>query len=57
MLALGVYPDIPLERARARHENARRLLLQDIDPSTRKKEVRFGRSDAPASEYRERYGA
>jgi transposase-like protein len=42
ILALGVYPDVSLARARTRRENARRLLSQDIDPSTRKKEVRFG---------------
>jgi hypothetical protein len=42
MLALGVYPDVPVARARARHENAKRLLSQDIDPSTRKKGIRFG---------------
>ena len=32
-LALGVYPDVPLEKARARHEKARRLLAAGIDPS------------------------
>jgi transposase-like protein len=42
ILALGVYPDVPLALARTRRENARRLLSQHIDPSTQKKEVRFG---------------
>lgn len=32
-LALGVYPEVPLEKARARHEKARRLLAAGIDPS------------------------
>jgi Arm DNA-binding domain len=36
-LALGTYPDVPLERARARHEFARDLLAHGIDPSELKK--------------------
>ena len=36
-LALGTYPDVPLERARARHEFARDLLAHGIDPSVLKK--------------------
>ncbi len=31
-LALGIYPDVPLERARSRHEFARNLLAQGLDP-------------------------
>jgi hypothetical protein len=36
-LALGTYPDVPLERARARHEFARDLLAHGIDPSALKR--------------------
>jgi hypothetical protein len=36
-LALGTYPDVPLERARARHEFARDPLAHGIDPSALKK--------------------
>ena len=36
-LALGTYPDVPLERARARHEFARDLLAHGVDPSELKK--------------------
>ena len=32
-LALGTYPDVPLERARSRHEFARNLLAHGLDPS------------------------
>jgi len=39
-LALGTYPDVPLERARARHQAARRLLAAGIDPSTQRQELR-----------------
>jgi hypothetical protein len=36
-LALGIYPDVPLERARSRHEFARDLLAHGVDPSELKK--------------------
>ena len=36
-LALGTYPDVPLELARARHEFARDLLAHGVDPSELKK--------------------
>ena len=39
-LALGCYPDVPIETARARHEAARRLLAAGIDPSGRRKALR-----------------
>ena len=39
-LALGIYPDVPPERARARHQEARSLLARTIDPSARKRHLR-----------------
>lgn len=36
-LALGIYPDVSLARARARHQAARRQLADGIDPSTYKR--------------------
>jgi Arm DNA-binding domain len=39
-VALGIYPDVPLEKARARHLEARRLLATGIDPSLRRLELR-----------------
>jgi hypothetical protein len=36
-LALGVLPEISLEKARARHQVARTLLADGVDPSTRKR--------------------
>lgn len=36
-IALGIHPDVPLEKARARHQVARCLLAEGIDPSARKR--------------------
>lgn len=36
-IALGIYPDVALEQARARHQVARSLLAEGIDPSARKR--------------------
>ncbi len=35
-LALGTYPEVPLERARSRHAFARNLLAHGLDPSALK---------------------
>jgi transposase-like protein len=39
-LALGTYPDVPMVRARSRHQAARKLLAAGVDPSLRRKELR-----------------
>ena len=39
-LALGMYPDVSLERARVGHEFARHLLTRGLDPSALKAAVR-----------------
>lgn len=36
-LALGIHPDVSLDKARARHQVARTLLADGIDPSARKR--------------------
>lgn len=36
-LALGTYPDVPLAKARARHQIARQHLADGIDPSAAKR--------------------
>lgn len=36
-LALGIYPDVPVAKARERHQWARQLLAEGIDPSIVKK--------------------
>lgn len=39
-LALGVYPDVSLARAREKHADARKLLADEIDPGSHRKEIR-----------------
>lgn len=47
-LALGVYPEISLADARDRRFEARKLIAKDIDPSTRKQEVKQAALDDAA---------
>lgn len=48
-LALGVYPDVPLAKARARHQEARSQLADGIDPSIRKRALKstLGKRSGP----------
>jgi transposase-like protein len=39
-LALGTYPDVPIDRAWSRHQAARELLADGIDPAIRRKQLR-----------------
>lgn len=43
MLALGVYPEVSLADARARRDEARKLLANGIDPGDKKKMIRLSR--------------
>ncbi len=45
-LALGVYPDVSLKKARERHRDARTLLADDIDPGHFKKVTKAARFKA-----------
>lgn len=38
-LALGIYPDVPLAKARARHQKARSQLADGIDPCAEKRKL------------------
>ena len=40
-LALGIYPDVSLSKARARHEVARRQLAAGFDPAAQKRAFSF----------------
>lgn len=39
-LAIGIYPDVSLARAREKHDEARRLLADGFDPGKHKKPQR-----------------
>ena len=50
-LALGVYPDVTLKKARSRCEAARCMLREDVDPSEHKKIARASRFAATANSF------
>ncbi len=57
LLALGAYPDISLKTARARRDDARKLIANGIDPLAQKKAERTATADtfaALAAEYLDR---
>lgn len=47
-LALGVYPEVPLAKARQRRDKAREQLADGIDPSTAKRQEKQAKADAAA---------
>jgi integrase len=47
LLALGVYPTVPLARARQAREDARRLLADGLDPAVEKKRRAEAQAGAP----------
>jgi integrase len=50
-LALGVYPDVGLAKARARRDKAREQLADGIDPATAKREEKQAQADAAANTF------
>ena len=50
-LALGVYPDVSLAKARVRRDKAREQLADGIDPATAKREERQAQADAAANTF------
>ena len=50
-LALGVYPEVPLQLARNRREDARRLLAQGVDPNQQKKEAAAAKAGMEAQTF------
>jgi hypothetical protein len=51
LLSLGVYPDVTLKQARARRDDARKLLADGIDPSADRKAEKAFRADAVANSF------
>ena len=50
-LALGVYPDVGLAKARARRDKAREQLADGTDPATAKREEKQAQADAAANTF------
>ena len=50
-LALGVYPDVSLAKARQRREKAREQLADGIDPGVAKREEKQAKADAAANTF------
>ena len=50
-LAFGVYPEVGLKKARGRCEDARRLLMDGVDPGERKRIARASRVSAGANSF------
>lgn len=50
-LALGVYPDVSLSRAREKRDEARKLLADGIDPGAARKEAKHARKVASANSF------
>src|SRR6185437_10142667 len=45
LLSLGVYPTVPLTRARQKREDARRLIADGVDPSAERKAAKAAGAD------------
>jgi len=45
LLALGVYPDVPLKLARERRDEARKLLANGVDPSAQRQAAKVATAD------------
>lgn len=52
VLALGVFPDVPLAEARERREEARRMLRDGKDPSAQKQAAKRARKQAAGTTFR-----
>jgi integrase len=60
LLALGVYPDVGLKEARAKRDDARKLLAQGVDPADSRRAQKSAANDRAANSFevvaREWYG-
>lgn len=51
LLALGVYPDVPLKLARERRDQARQQVADDIDPAKAKQAVKTAQNERQANSF------
>lgn len=49
LLALGAYPDVPLKRARAKRDEARRLVADGVDPGAKRKSEKSAQAETFAA--------
>ncbi|MEM5299106.1 integrase arm-type DNA-binding domain-containing protein [Burkholderia sp. JPY481] len=50
-LSLGVYPDVGLQKAREKRDDARKLVADGVDPSVHRKAQKQAKADANASSF------
>ncbi|WP_018436880.1 tyrosine-type recombinase/integrase [Paraburkholderia atlantica] len=50
-LSLGVYPDVGLQKAREKRDDARKLVADGVDPSVHRKAQKQARADANANSF------
>jgi hypothetical protein len=50
-LSLGVYPDVTLAKARERRDEARRLLVDGVDPSENRKAAKLAGAERAANSF------
>ncbi len=50
-LSMGVYPDVPLAKARERRDEARKLLADGIDPGENRKAVKASKGELAANSF------
>jgi len=51
LLSMGVYPDVPLGLARARRDDARKLLANGVDPSLHRQATKLAQAESAANSF------
>ena len=51
LLSMGVYPDVPLAAARARRDDARKLLASGVDPSVQRQGEKAAQAESAANSF------
>ena len=51
LLSMGVYPDVPLVLARARRDDARKLLANGVDPSVHRQATKLAQAESAANSF------
>ena len=51
LLSIGVYPDVTLAKAREKRDEARKLLVDSIDPGENRRAIKASRADSAANSF------